>query len=208
MITEIIEFIPEFYKDKKQYKETVEHLEYNEWELALDSLIDLADESGHYFSNDFWLELAKIADKMNLTQQSSHCHKQQEKIKAEVGWNISKGSTVLKIDDTHFQHFYAEKVKDKWTNDRRSKDQVSGLLDKNGVHLKSNGRSGYLYIVDSKKIAEVEYELGVKGLILYFEAVTNWTFPTIQILSLDEKEKIKTDIINWATQTKNAIEFD
>jgi hypothetical protein len=208
MIAEIIEFIPEFYKDKIHYKESVEYLEYNEWGLAIDSLIELADESGHYFSNDFWLEVADVADKMNLNEQSNHCRKELEKIQAEVGWNISKGSTVLKIDDTHFEHYYSEKVKDKWTNDRQSKDKVSELLDKNAVHLKSNGRSGYLYIVDDRKIAEVEYELGVNGFIIYFENLSNWILPTIRILTLVEKEKIKSDIINWAAHRKNAIEFD
>ena len=76
------------------------------------------------------------------------------------------------------------------------------------MHLKSHGRSGFLYITDNGKIAEVEFELGMNGLILYFDGLTNWSLPTKQILTKDEKQKIKNDIINWATKTKNAIEFD
>lgn len=207
MLANIIEFIPEFYKDKQQYKESVEYLKYNEWGLALESLIDLADESGDYFSNDFWFELANAADKMNLVQQSNHCRQEIEKIKTEVSWIIPKGSTISKIDDTHFQHYYSEKVIDKWTNDRRNKDKVYELIDKTGIHLKSNTRSGYLYILEDRKIAKAKYELCVNGLLIHLENVINWVLPKRQKIMIDERQKIKTYIISWALQTKNAIEF-
>jgi len=82
------------------------------------------------------------------------------------------------------------------------------LLTKEGVHLKSHGRSGFLYFTENRKIAEVEFELGVNGLILHFNSLKNWSLPTKQILTVDDKHKIKNDIINWATKTKNSIEFD
>jgi hypothetical protein len=74
--------------------------------------------------------------------------------------------------------------------------------------LKSHGRSGFLYITENRKIAELEFELGMNGLILYFSSLTNWSLPTKQMLTTQEKQKIKIDISNWAAGTKNAIEFD
>jgi hypothetical protein len=79
---------------------------------------------------------------------------------------------------------------------------------KDGVHLKSYGRSGFLYIIDNGKIAEIEFEVGMNGLVIYFNSLTIWTLPTKQILTADEKQKTKIDINNWATKTKNAIEFN
>ncbi|MGX7687816.1 hypothetical protein ACWA1C_11675 [Flectobacillus roseus] len=76
------------------------------------------------------------------------------------------------------------------------------------MHLKSHGRSGFLYITDNGRIAEVEFELGMNGLIFYLNSLTNWSLPTKQILTVDDKQKVRNDIINWATKTKNAIEFD
>lgn len=53
----LIDYTPEHYRTYIQFKESVEYLEHREWGLALDSLIDLADESGDYFSEEFWSQL-------------------------------------------------------------------------------------------------------------------------------------------------------
>ncbi|MGG9962687.1 hypothetical protein [Ferruginibacter sp. SUN106] len=70
------EQVPEFYKDSEKFKESKEFLKHNEWGLALDTLIEMADESGDYFSEDFWFDLATCADKMQMTQQADYCRQQ------------------------------------------------------------------------------------------------------------------------------------
>ena len=53
-----------------------EFLDNKEWELALDCLIDLADETEHHFPEDFWLGLANASEKMNLLEKANYCRKQ------------------------------------------------------------------------------------------------------------------------------------
>lgn len=207
-ISRLVDYMPEFYRTHRQFIDCVDFLENREWELALDSLIELADETGHYFSEEFWVELANSADKMNLTDKADCCRKQIKRNENEVKSKTPFGWTTIKFDDTHFQHHISEKLKEEWATDRREKDKVQELLTKEGVHLKSHGRSGFLYITDNGRIAEVEFELGMNGLILYFNSLTNWSLPTKQTLTVDDKQKVRNDIINWATKTTNAIEFD
>ena len=137
-----------------------------------------------------------------IAESKSKKNEQHIKTTTPFGW------TTIKYDDTLFQHHISEKLKEEWPTTRREKDNVHELFIKEGVHLKSQGRSGFLYISEKGKIAEVEFELGANGLILYFNSLTNWSLPTKQILTADEKQKIKIDINNWALKTKNAIEFE
>lgn len=207
-IRRLVDYMPDFYKTQRQFINCVEFLENRELELALDSLIELAYETGHYFSEEFWLGLADSAEKMDLTEKANYCRKQIKRNEEDIKLKTPFGWTTIKFDDTHFQHNISEKLKEEWAAERREKDKVQALITKEGVHLKSHGRSGFLYITDNEKIAEVEFELGINGLILYFNSLANWSLPTKKTLTKDEKQKIKNDIINWATKTKNAIEFD
>lgn len=204
-IRRLLNYMPDYYKTQRQFINSVEFLENREWELAIDSLIELADETGHYFSEEFWLGLANSADKMNLT---NYCIKQIKRNEDEVKSKTPFGWTTIKFNDTHYQHHISEKLKEEWAAERRKKDNIEELLTIEGVHLKSHTRGGFLYITDNRKIAEVEFELGINGLILYFNSLTNWSLPTKEQLTADEKQKIKIDIENWATRTKNAIEFE
>ncbi|MBK8243661.1 MAG: hypothetical protein IPK88_09560 [Saprospiraceae bacterium] len=208
IIGRLVDYMPNFYRTHRQFINCVEFLDNREWELALDSLIELADETEHYFSEDFWLGLADSADKMDLTDKANYCRKQIKRNEKDIKSKTPFGWTTIKFDDTHFQHHISDKLKEEWATERRGKDKVQELLTKEGVHLKSHGRSGFLYITDNGKVAEVEFELGMNGLILYFNNLTSWSLPTKQIITVDEKQKIKLDINNWARNTKNAIEFD
>jgi hypothetical protein len=207
-IRRLVDYMPDFYRTQRQFINCIAFLDNREWELALDSLIELADETEHYFSEDFWLGLADSADKMNLTDKANYCRKQIKRNVEDIKSKTPFGWTTIKFENTHFQHHISEKLKEEWATERREKDKVQELITKEGVHLKSHGRSGFLYITENGKIAEVEIELGMNGLILYFNSLTNWSLPTKQTLTANEKQKIKIDINNWATKTKNAIEFD
>jgi hypothetical protein len=207
-IRRMISYMPEFYKTHRQFENCTEFLANGEWGLALESLIELADETEHYFSEDFWKALIEASDKMKLEQSAKYCRQQILRNERDIKSKTPFGWTTVKIDDTHFQHHIAEKLKQNWETERRSKDRVTDLIKEDGVHLKSNGRSGYIYIVDKGRIAEVYYELGVNGLILYFQDTTTWTIPVKQELTLTEKQVIKNQIIQWADRTKNAIDLD
>lgn len=75
-VRRLVDYIPDFYKTQRQFINCVEFLKNREWELALDSLIELADETEHYFPEDFWLGLADSAEKMNLADKANYCRKQ------------------------------------------------------------------------------------------------------------------------------------
>jgi len=119
------EYVPEFYRNSEQFKESIELLENNEWGLALETLIEMADESGHYFSESFWLDLATCADKMQMTQQAEYCRQQIIRNENEIGSKTPKGWTTIKIDNNTFEHNIAKIVEDKWMKDRHQKDKLT-----------------------------------------------------------------------------------
>lgn len=208
IISNILEFSPELYKTHRQFKNCIEFFDNRELGLALESLIELAEETGHYFSDHFWSDLSIAAEEMSMNEQAQYCNLQIKRNLEEIKWKIPFGSTVLKIDDTHFEHYYSQKLKDQWAAERRIKDGVGSFKDIDGVHLKSHGRNGFVYFVEKGRIAEIEYELGTKGLIIWLKATDSWYFPNKQILTSNEKQNIKNSITDWAVNTKNAIEFE
>ncbi len=54
------------YSSHRQKQYFAEYIEYNEFELALDSLIELSDESQDLFEYDFWVNIEQAAKQMNL----------------------------------------------------------------------------------------------------------------------------------------------
>ncbi|HZY38048.1 MAG TPA: hypothetical protein VFE53_15430 [Mucilaginibacter sp.] len=204
----LIDYIPDFYKNQRQYINAGMFLDHHEWVLALESLIELADEIGHYFSEEFWERLASAAKTLDLVELSDYCLKQIKRNEQDLKFKTPYGWTTIKIDETHFKHHISDKLKEKWATDRRKKDKIKDLMGTNGVHLKSDGRSGFIYIVEEKKLAEVDFELGTKALIIYFSRLSNWVLPDKLILKPEEKLKIRNDIEGWAVKTNNAIDFD
>ena len=200
--------MPAVYSNHRQLKNSNDFLQQNELGLALDSLLELTEETGHYFADKYWLDLADAADKMEMNKERDFCRQQIRKTEKDLKFKVSFGSTVEKIDDTHFQHYTSEKIKDKWANERREKDNVDQILNNDGLHFKSHGRNGFFYFVDKGRLAEIEYELGVNGLIIWFNSTDNWGVPDKLPLTTNEKMTIKTEIEKWAERTKNAIDFD
>ena len=204
----MIDYLPAVYSNHRQLKNSNDFLQQNELGLALDSLLELTEETGHYFADKYWLDLADAADKMEMNKERDFCRQQIRKTEKDLKFKVSFGSTVEKIDDTHFQHYTSEKIKDKWANERREKDNVDQILNNDGLHFKSHGRNGFFYFVDKGRLAEIEYELGVNGLIIWFNSTDNWGVPDKLPLTTNEKMTIKTEIEKWAERTKNAIDFD
>lgn len=196
----LVEDLPEHYKTFRQFKNYIEFLEHNELGLALESLIELANESGHFFSEDFWLGLANSADTMKMKKQVNYCKDQTKKTKCEISWVISKGSTVNKIDETHYQHYYSQKVYDGWNNERRRKDKLQSFVDKDGFHIQKGGRDGTIYYIENGKVCEIYWEIsGIPqyDILVRFDVVDAWVLPTKQPFAADEKKKIERALILW-----------
>ena len=162
----LIDYIPDFYKDQRHYINAVDYLEHSEWDLTLESLIELTEQTGHYFSEEFWERLADAAKSMKLSELSDHCSEQIDRNQQDLRSKTPFGWTTIKFDDNHFQHHIAEKIKERWIAERHSRDNVNSLLKKgDGIYLKMNERSGTLYVISEKRLAEVELELGMSDLL-------------------------------------------
>jgi hypothetical protein len=170
--------------------------------LSLDSLIELAVETGHYFSEEYWQRLADIANSMSMSELSYYCLKQIESNQKYLKSTTPFGLTTIKFDDNHFQHYISEKIKENWVAERHERDNVNSLLkNEKGVYLKMNGRSGTIYVIDQLRLAEVDLEIGMSGLLLYFNNTTHWILPLKQVLTIEEKQGIRTSTISWASKT-------
>jgi len=202
IIGHIIDYIPNNYLHHKQFVLCVGYFENMDYELVLDSLIELANETGHYFSEDFWNSISIAAYQMELKNIGKFCEQQIARNRQDISWKISFGEVIEKMDERHFVHHTAQRIKDEWDDRRRREDNVNELKGRNGVHLKSHGRSGTIYFIDGSEIFEIEYELGVAGLILYFESFINK-----QQVEPGKELHVKNAIVEWANKTKNAIDF-
>jgi hypothetical protein len=203
----LLAYMPNFYKTHQQYLNCVEYFEKKEWAIALDSLIELANESGHYFSEDYWLALANAADKMNLPDKAAYCRQQIERNARDIKSKTPFGWTTVKADDTHLEHHMSEQLLANVATIRHNNDKVHDLAKTDGVHLKSYGRSGVLYIVNNGNVAEVDFEWGWRCLMVFFSNMAYWTLPTRQLMTPDEKQKVKDDVLAWAAKEKKKIEI-
>jgi hypothetical protein len=194
------EYVPKFYKKNQHFKDSKEFLEHNEWGLALESLIEMADESGHYFSETFWLDLAACADKMQMSEQADYCREQLLKNGKELGTKTPNGRTTIKLDETNYQHQIAEIIKDKWTSERHQKDKLNELIKVNGFHIKYHGRAGMIYYIDNGKVLEIDFEMsGVPqyDLLPYFDNLKGWTIPKDEPFAFKEQSAIKEKLLEW-----------
>ncbi len=66
LLAKVLLLVPDEYKSNRQYTNAKEFIEHYEPELALDSFIELTDETEGIFPNDFWLGLIEAAEKMKL----------------------------------------------------------------------------------------------------------------------------------------------
>ena len=76
ILKQMVLLIPDEYKSNRQYSFCLEMLREGEWGLALESLLDLADETGLFFAPEIWHGLAIAADKMGMVEQAEFCRKQ------------------------------------------------------------------------------------------------------------------------------------
>jgi len=207
ILKRVANYIPDIHFSQSQYVNCVQFLNNHEWELALDSLIELAEGSGHYFSEEFWTELSQAAKKMDLFEKSIYCLKQVDKNKQNLKSGTPFGWSTIKLDENHFQHHISQRVKDEWAADRRTKDCVHEWLEKDGVHSRGLSKGGHIYYSEKGKIAEIEYELGVNAVILYIRSLENWIIPETTPLTNLEKQKIKDAVVYW-TKRKGMIDVD
>jgi hypothetical protein len=68
-----IDLIPDGYKNQRQFLNFADFLKHNEYGLALESLIELADEIEYSFPDGFWNNLIIIATKIGMIKEADYC---------------------------------------------------------------------------------------------------------------------------------------
>lgn len=123
----------------------------------------------------------------------------RRKLKLPEGWTETKIS-----ENTYLTHVPEEQI-EAWEKERREEDDVNKLINKDGFHLISRGRSGTVYYVNSGRICEIYFEIsGVEkyDLLFWFEDLKNWFYPEKVTILTDEKNKIKTEFEIWLKTKK------
>lgn len=67
LLIDAADFVEKKYNNQRQRINFAEFIEHNEFELALDSLLELADEVEDRFEYGFWQNLEQAASKMKLS---------------------------------------------------------------------------------------------------------------------------------------------
>ena len=199
LLQQQLNLIPDYYKVQPQFRRSVESLTQQEYEPALESLIELAMASGHYFSEAYWESLAQIADRLKLPARARYYISQLRQTKREIGSQTPSGWTTVKLDDTHYQHYIAESIKEGWATRRRQKDGVEQMR-RDGFYQCSHGRGGMIYYIQQGQVLEIEYEIAGGNrvdLIIYFKETTHWALPVKQELLLEQKEAIRQELRSW-----------
>lgn len=200
LLQQQLDLIPDYYKFQPQFTRSVEHLGRDEFASVLEDLIALAVESGHYFSEHYWEALAQVADRLKLPARARHCIGQLRKANREIGSQTPLGWTTVKLDDTHYQHYIAESIKERWDSERRRKDKVAKMRERNGFCMRSHGRAGMIYYVQNGRVLEISYDIaGGKNndYIIYFEKATHWALPVRQAVLPEERALIREQLGKW-----------
>lgn len=200
LIEQQLNLIPDFYRTQPQFTRSIESLVQHQYDQVLESLIELAVESGHYFSQYYWEALAEIADKLKLPTRAQYCTSQNGRTLRDGMGKIPLGWVMDKQDATHRISRIAESIKESWNNERRWKDRVEKMLSHDGFRMCAHGRGGMIYYVSDRRVLEIGYDIaGGKDVdyIIYFEGATHWVLPVKQELLPDEKEAIRNELGKW-----------
>lgn len=101
-ITGVLKNLPQTYHKHQQIIIAKNYLQHAEWALALESIVEMANKTGHLFSQEFWMDLKDIAQNLNQPKIAEHCHEQMLHTTREYKGVIEKGNTVAKTKDGSF----------------------------------------------------------------------------------------------------------
>ena len=92
-----------------------------------------------------------------------------------------------------------------WEINQRKKDKVNNIIDKDGFHLKPDGRNGTIYFVENKQLCQIYFEnSAVKefDILIFFDKLSEWKLPQKKTLLENEKIQIREKLIIWLNKNK------
>jgi hypothetical protein len=203
----LIEYIPDFYKEKDNFKEGLNLLEKNNIESSVKCFIKLADEPMLYFSDEFWIKIKIITLELGVKELSKFCQEKIERNKKDIDYSIPYGWAIVKINDASYQSYISKKLQLEDDLKRRKKDKVFRFIKKDGVHIVPYGADGFLYFVHAGKIAEFYYDREGSATSIHFDNETKWIFPEdLEFSSFDKINAYKAMIL-WAKENKTPLKI-
>ncbi len=198
LLKQSVDFIPSHFRNSQTYAHIVEYLSHNQLELALKNLVKLGDQPGYFFNNDYWIELAQAAQRLNMQAEYQIC---QQKLEINKINNIVlyKGIVIEKVSDDTYKHYVSDYLTNEKNEERRIKDGLNEIRGTNGFHMRSYGKEGTIYYIINKRVCEVKYQLSRPhgGIIIYRYSYEYWVLPIRQRMSDVEKEVLEKELTEW-----------
>ncbi|GEM66340.1 hypothetical protein SF1_43220 [Sphingobacterium faecium NBRC 15299] len=101
--------------DNQYFQQTVEYNHQEEWELAIESLIELGSSGSAQFTKEVWVELYQLANEIGLDENANYCRKQIDLIASET-YEIDEidelgfSKSELEYYDKHVRFYYTNIV--------------------------------------------------------------------------------------------------
>ncbi|MCP4607555.1 MAG: hypothetical protein GY845_02410 [Planctomycetes bacterium] len=115
-------------------------------------------------------------------------------------FNTPPGWKTIKISEDAYIEIIPQEQIEAWDHERRQKDKLHKLMQKDGFHIKQHGRTGTIYYIDSGRVCEIDFELaGVRELDILISpnAIESWALPEHTVLTQEERDNIRRDLKNW-----------
>lgn len=190
----LIDSVPGLQRNHPKWEQCVAQAGNAKWAKALSSLIEMAVSSEFYFSEQFWTIACETAQVLNRKEQTAECQKQIARLKHDqvtlpFGWTSKKTGAGI------FEAYTSRKLQEDWDTERRRKDGLESLVNKEGFHFKPHGKMGYVYYVNLGRITEVEWHEGeIEGSTFS----KYWVYPEKCLLTDHEYQRIYSELKEWA----------
>lgn len=101
--------------DKQYFQQSVEYNHQEEWELTIESLIELGSSGSAQFTKEVWVELYQLANEIGLDESANYCQQQinlisSETYKRDDGDELGFTKSELEYYDKHVRFYYTNIV--------------------------------------------------------------------------------------------------
>lgn len=183
--------MPEQHKQTQPFQNCIAYLEKKDYPAAVNSLVELANSTTHYFYREYYEELAQAAAKLGMFGIAEallqFVEENRRQVRIPYGWTMGP---IQKTDEplvSTQETFISAKVRLEYKYQIFENDGAAGLLDKEGFHFKSHGRSGALYYVNNSRLAYADCELTSVGMEVYMPSLACWYLPVVQKMTDEER---------------------
>lgn len=208
LLEQCIEFIPGHFRSSQDFAGAVEYISHQQYADAVRALIRMADKPDFFFNNDFWLELAQVAARLNMRTEVELCN---QKLEANNVHNIVlyKGIVIERVSEDTYKHYVSDSLSNEKNEERRQRDGLKDMMAANGFYLRSYGKEGIIYFINGKRVCEIRYQyLTTTHIAIYTYSFEYLAMPIRQRLSDTEKEQLKADLTEWLKNEGLTAEFE